>query len=595
MTRQLLFEILTHRLWARILILFCSFSAAVFGLLSPYFQKEFIDSLLGTTTHRVAHLVSPDQPQWLILCAFFSLLVTQGLIQLTNYLSYNEALIMQRRLADRLYDKMLKMRVDTLSQRPLGQIVAIYATDVPGATVVLEQSLASGASTLFPLILAPVALSMLFDIPLWPTLLLMISVSSLITAMAFLQSRYFYKFKQLAAERIGLVNEWIQNMRTYRILSWIPYIENKIYDVREVETMNRVRMVTNGQLMNALSTTVTTALNVVTLGSFVFFSTENLSPGEMMALLWVLTVFLTRPFRQMPWFFTFAFDSWTSLRRLGEFLSLQDELPTAPGSPAIPLTMHQKSEPALQIEGLNLKINGKQLLQDISFSVQPGELVAIVGEVGAGKSILLLSLLRETAAHFKKFEIFGQDALRMKPDEVRGQFSYVPQEGFIMSASLRENVAFIYDVPMQEDPGISESLRLAQFDLAQEEGQISLETEIGERGVNLSGGQRQRVSLARVHYLGQSVILLDDCLSALDVGTEHRLLEALIKGAWREKTRVLVTHRLSVLPEVDRIFFMSHGRLLQVGTFEELSNTSVEFQNFTRSLSKVEENVHAEV
>lgn len=153
-----------------------------------------------------------------------------------------------------------------------------------------------------------------------------------------------------------------------------------------------------------------------------------------------------------------------------------------------------------------------------------------------------------------------------------------------MSASLRENVAFLYDTPTDEDPGIVESLRLAQFDLKDEDIFHGLETEIGERGVNLSGGQKQRVSLARVNFLKTSILLLDDCLSALDVNTEEKLLNSLLKGAWKDKTRILVTHRLSVLKHVDRVFFMSHGKILQSGSYHELLKTNSQFRNYTKTV-----------
>jgi ABC-type multidrug transport system fused ATPase/permease subunit len=581
---RLFLEILLYRPWSRALILVSSLCAASFGLLAPYFQKEFIDALLGATSHRIIHIVDTSNPIFLIIAAFASLLIAQGFSQLTNYLGYREAVIMQRRLSEKLYDKMLSLRIDTMSQRPVGEVVSIYATDVPGATMVLEQTLPSGASTLFPLILAPFALSLVFSMPFWPTISLMLFVATINTGLAFRQSRYFFQYKHLGAKRIGLVNEWIQNIRTIRILGWIPFFERQILKVREIETDNRVSMVTNGQVMNSISTSVTFALNVVTLASLVFLSTEKLTPGEIMALLWVLTVFLTRPFRQMPWFFTMGFDAITSIKRLQDFLATQNEH----------VQTHlktEKEEPSpsasLEVKDLNLTINGKKILENLNFEIKPGEFIAVVGEVGAGKSMLLYSLLRETGAHFKKYFILGKNALEMSVDEVRKKYSFVPQEGFIMSASLRDNVSFLYDTPEESDETIVNSLKLAQFDLSREDVSLDLETEIGERGVNLSGGQKQRVSLARVNYLSSDILLLDDCLSALDVNTEELLLESLLQGAWKDRTRILVTHRLSVLPHVDRILFMSKGKIVRTGTFTELVKDE-EFRNYTRTVQSTE-------
>lgn len=584
--KSLFAEVAFTRLHARFLILGCSLVAAIMGLLGPFFQKEFIDILTGSKSQMpVTHFFA--NPLTYVLGAFICVLVAQGFSQLTNFLSAKEALYMQRVFARRLYEKTLNLKVDTMSGRPVGEIVSLYATDVQGATVFLDQTLPAGSSTLFPLILAPFAISYLFDIPLWPTLFLMVGITIFNSLMAFRQSKFFFMFKQLAAERIGLVNEWVQNIRTIRILGWTVYFEKNIHAKREVETHNRILMVTNGQIMNAISSSITFVLNVVALGSLIFYSKHSMTSGELLALLWIVAIFLTRPFRQMPWFFTFAFDSWTSLRRLEEFFATQNnQTPEENWEDGEDNLATASEKWALQVKNLRLNIGAKSVLKNISMNIAHGELIAIVGEVGSGKSLLLLSLLGETGASFEDLKIDGKDAMHMSLDELRSQFAYVPQEGFIMSASLRENVAFLYDIEPELDPNIEESLKLAQFDLSTERVEDGLDTEIGERGVNLSGGQRQRVGLARVHYHNAPILLLDDCLSAVDVDTEQRLFDELLMGAWQGRTRIMVTHRLTTLARVDRIFFLQEGKLLDHGRYEELLTRNALFREYTMSVAK---------
>lgn len=581
--KSLFSEVIFTRFYARVLILLSSLVAAVLGLFGPFFQKEFIDQLTGVQSH--LHLVHFDNPLFYVVGAFCSVLLAQTFSQLTNYLSVREALYMQKIFAQRLYEKTLHLRVDTMSGKPVGEIVSLYATDVQGATVFLDQTLPAGASTLFPLILAPYAISILFDIPPWPTVIMIFSIATLNTFMAFRQSKFFFRFKQLAAERIGLVNEWVQNIRTIRILGWITCFEKNIFLKREVETRNRVMMVTNGQVMNAISSSVTFVLNVVTLSSLVLYSKHQITGGELLALLWIVGVFLTRPFRQMPWFFTFAFDSWTSLKRLEEYFATKNNQTEKPTKAELKLELKDEKY-ALQIRNMNLVIGQRHILKEINLDVKHGEFVAVVGEVGSGKSMLLLSLLKETGASFNFYHVANKDALTVPLDELRSQFSYVPQEGFIMSASLRENVAFLYDIESERDSLVEESLRLAQFDLTTERVEKGLNTEIGERGVNLSGGQRQRVGLARVHFHQAPIMLLDDCLSAVDVDTEQKLFEQLLLGAWKQRTRILVTHRLSALNRVDRILFMEDGRIIDQGNFEELLARNEKFREYTTTVAK---------
>lgn len=583
MKRSLFSEVVFTRFYARILILVCSLIAAVFGILGPFFQKEFVDQL--TNTPGTLHLMQFNSPLGYVLGAFFCVLFAQAFSQFTNYLSIREALYMQRVFGKRLYEKTLNLQVDTMSGRPVGEIVSLYATDVQGATVFLDQTLPAGCSTLFPLILAPFALSVLFDIPLWPTVITMGVITLANTLMAFRQSKFFFRFKQLAAERIGLVNEWVQNIRTIRILGWTRHFEKNIFAKREVETRNRILMVTNGQIMNSISSSITFFLNVVALGSLIFYSKHALTGGELLALLWIVGVFLTRPFRQMPWFFTFAFDSWTSLKRLEEFFATRNNQ-TIDDEILENWDDGDSESWALQIRGLNLSVGPRRILRNINLDIKQGEFVAVVGEVGAGKSMLLLSLLRETGARFQVYRMNGKDVLESPLDDLRQHYAYVPQEGFIMSASLRENVAFLYDIEPERDGTVEESLHLAQFDLSTERVEKGLNTEIGERGVNLSGGQRQRVGLARVHFHQAPIMLLDDCLSAVDVDTEHKLFEQLLLGAWSERTRLLVTHRLSALNRVDRILFMENGEIIDQGSFEELLARNAKFREYTTTVAK---------
>ena len=252
----------------------------------------------------------------------------------------------------------------------------------------------------------------------------------------------------------------------------------------------------------------------------------------------------------------------SSCQRLEKFFRLPEE-PQAKGVPSVVSLLRNSPAigPGITIRGLSLQLGERGILNDIDFEAKPGEFVAIIGEVGSGKTQFLLSLLRDSPAVFDTFRIDDLDATRLSLPELRDLFSYVPQDGFTMSTTLRDNVAFAYDFAPDYDSEISESLRLAYFEPEQERMSGRLETEIGERGVNLSGGQRQRVGLARAYLHQRSIVLLDDTFSAVDVETEQKLIERLVLGKWKQHTRILVTHRLSVLEHADRVYIMERGRL----------------------------------
>ena len=581
-----------YRWWARLGIFLTALLGALAGVTTAVFQKVFVDQVLDAgvlETSKVENTFFVGlTPVGALLGAFFATVIAQGIALIGNFLAVREGTMLQRIFSEALYRKTLSIRTASLGATTVGEVVSIYATDVPGAVAVIDQVLPMAAVIVCSMVLGPLAVYWVCGIPMWATLTLMSVVIVFTLALAIRQSRFFWRFKQLAAERTGIVNEWVQSIRLLRILGWVESFERKIFLKRQEETANRVMMVTNGQFMNAFGSSINFIVNLVGVASLMYLSGRRVSPGELFAMLWIFGVFLQRAFRQMPWFFTLAFDSITSFRRLESFL--------ARPSDAGLVELRENAELAfpaalpLSVRGLDLKINGHKVLNDISFDLQAGEFVAVVGEVGSGKSMLALSLVGETGATFKGFQIGPIDALDLDVNERRRYFSFVPQEGFVMSASLRENILFHYDPSAENDDRVRRALALTHFKIEEELQGPGLETEIGARGVNLSGGQRQRVSLARAHQFNRPIVLLDDCLSAVDIDTERQLVRDLLNGAWRNKTRFLITHRLSILSLVDRVFFMENGSLVEQGSFQELLKKSQRMQEFVASVKRSEEN-----
>ncbi len=530
--KKILRIIFLERFSYRVLILVLSFLAAISGLALPYYQKHFSEDLTYTS---------------LTICIALSLVYLM-LYQLTLFVGQNEAIHSQKKLARTIYSHHLKLKPLTLQNKSVGEVVALYTTDIPSLTVWLEQSLPYGLTTLFPLILTPLFLSYYYKLsPLFSygLVAVLVIINGL---MAYRQSLFFFRFKQLAADRMGLVNEWIQNIRGLKILNWIEGFENKIIRKRREETRNRVSMVTNGQVMNSISSSMNFWLNLSILSFFIWFSDQSLSKSDLIALLWVTSVFLSKPLRQLPWFFTFVFDAWTSFKRLGEFLGLANKEFQAKEC----LALH--SNALLEIENLNLKIGNKQILSKIDLNINPGEIVAIIGPVGSGKTLLMKSIIGETPFTADRY--------------FKNKTSYVPQDHFVMSASLRDNMAFEYQSDLKQDSKIMSHLKKAQFDFELDRVQNGLDTVIGERGVNLSGGQKQRVSLARQLMRPEKLLLLDDPLSAVDIATEKKLIAEFKQMKSEGYSVVLTTQRFTVLPECDRIIFMINGRIEYDGSAE---------------------------
>ena len=531
----------------RLLILFLSLLAALLGLAVPYYQKSFLTHVDYST---------------LAICVGLSF-VYMVLNQMTLFVGQTESIQAQKKLAEILYRHNLGLKPLTLQKRSIGEIVSLYSVDIPSLTVWLEQSLPYGLTTLFPLILTPFFLMMFYDLPLTFSLGLVFALVLLNCLMAYRQSVYFFRFKILAADRMGLVNEWIQNIRGLKVLNWIEGFENRILKKRREETRNRMHMLTNGQIMNSISSSVMFWLNLAILGFFIWGYHGTFSKADIISLLWLTGVFLARPLRQLPWFFTFVFDAWTSYKRLSEFLNLENQ------SEIIFSKVKTDSGLLLEIKNLNLNIENRAILKNIDLKIRPREIVALIGPVGSGKSLLAKSIINETPF---TADIFYRDKI-----------SYLPQEHFIMSASLRDNMNFYYQSPVDFDSRIIRHLEQAQFSFELDRVTNGLETVIGERGVNLSGGQKQRVSLARQLMQPNSLLILDDPLSAVDVSTEKKMIEEFIKLKDDNYSILLTTQRFSVLPFCTRIVFLNFGAIEFDGTSEDFLKNP-RYNSFIRGL-----------
>jgi len=255
-----------------------------------------------------------------------------------------------------------------------------------------------------------------------------------------------------------------------------------------------------------------------------------------------------------------------SARRLLDYFKLADE-PAAPTAARAP-----DGVKALSVSQLAFGVQpGTDILRDISFALDAGQSLAIVGPIGSGKTVLLRMLLGEYAP------TAGGVTWGTAP-----RFAYCPQETFVASGTLRDNLTLFGKRDEWPDAALHRALELANLsqDVAQWPG--GLDTEIGERGLNLSGGQRQRLSLARAALHPADVIILDDPFSALDVGTEARVADELVFGQWQTRLRICVTHRLAQLERFDRILFLDADGASQFGTLAELLAESPRFANFLR-------------
>ena len=366
--------------------------------------------------------------------------------------------------------------------------------------------------------------------------------------------------------RVNLMTQALNAIRVVKYFAWEKSVSSEVTEIREKELSSRRKL--------AKSETVASLgyLGVSTLVLFVALAVHAMR-GQTMDAAIIFTcislfALLEGPFGDLSHLISRATAARVGARRILTFLTQEQ---VAVSELKVDATEDQVG---LSVHGLTMSYPeaSAPILKEIDFDVLPGKSVAIVGPVGSGKSSLLQALLGEFKLSAGLYEYVNTMGA-----EVRPRVAYVPQEAYIINGTLLENLQFGEVITKEETRRSLHNSCLAQ-DIRQWKG--GLRTEIGEKGVNLSGGQKQRVALARACLSKPQVVLLDDPLSAVDADTESQLCDRLLFGAWKDITRIVVTHRLEHLSRFDRVIFLDKGEIRAQGKFAQLNETSTEFAAF---------------
>jgi len=370
--------------------------------------------------------------------------------------------------------------------------------------------------------------------------------------------------KQMAEkdERIKMMNEVLTGIKVLKLYSWEESFIKAIKQIRNKE----VKIIRNSSIWYA-------AINFIfgcapTLVAVITFAVYCLTGNELTAskAFVALTLFnvMRTPLLAFPDTIVGCARAGVSIKRIQKFLDLEELDPD---------NVHKRklSSSAVTIENGSFYWSSKDapVLRKVSLSIPHGSLVAIVGQVGCGKSTLLSAVLGETEKlHGKVF--------------LEGTVAYVSQQAWIQNATLRENILFSRPLDSARYERVIDACALRP-DL--EILPAGDSTEIGERGINLSGGQKQRVSLARAVYFDADVYLLDDPLSAVDTHVGKHIFDNVVgpRGMLRNKTRLLATHGIHFLPQVDQIVVIKDGKISECGTYSELRANSGAFAEFLQT------------
>lgn len=253
-----------------------------------------------------------------------------------------------------------------------------------------------------------------------------------------------------------------------------------------------------------------------------------------------------------------------SLNRIGELLDAEPDVVDAPG--AVPL---QDIKGEIEFRDLSFRYPDGEYdaLQNVSFHIKAGENVGLVGKTGCGKTTLVDLILRTYNVPDGTLFVDGHDVNTVTIRSLRDGCAYVPQDNYLFSETIAENIAFGVDDSTRAQ--VEEAATLADLYGNIQEFHQGYDTMLGERGVTVSGGQKQRISIARALLKNAPILILDDSVSAVDTQTERVILKNL-RATRKGKTTILIAHRITTIREMDKLLYMEDGRITAVGTHDEL-------------------------
>jgi ATP-binding cassette subfamily B protein len=303
--------------------------------------------------------------------------------------------------------------------------------------------------------------------------------------------------------------------------------------------------------------------------------------GDLVAFMAYL-VMLTWPTIALGWVINVVERGSASMGRINKILEEQPEIPDNRDPQPPP----EEQDGHLEVRNLTFSYNGTEVLQGVSFSIQAGKVLAIVGRTGSGKSTLANLICHLYPVPQGTIFFGGRDLNEIPPSHLRSQIGYVPQDTFLFSETIRDNISLGRFDSSFED--VKDAARKSNI-LEDIEGfPNTFQTQVGERGITLSGGQKQRIAISRALLTDPRLLILDDALSAVDTYTEEQILQGL-SGETRGKTVILISHRISTIKNADQVLVMDQGKIVERGTHESLLESGGQYaQLYRRQLIREE-------
>ncbi|HEY2432178.1 MAG TPA: ABC transporter ATP-binding protein [Vicinamibacterales bacterium] len=540
----------------------CVVSTTAFQLLAPWVLKYAIDDLHRVVTREKLALYAGLLLGVSLMRGLFLFLMRRILIGASRDIEYD--------IRNDFFARLEQQPLGYYQARRTGDLMSRATNDLNAVRMMIGPAVMYTANTVLVFV---IAIGVMLTIDRRLTLLALLPLPFVTIAVRYFGSAIHRRFEQIQAQLSDIsavVQESLSGVRVVRAYRQEAHeIERFRRSNEEYLRRNRVLI----RLQGAFYPSMTLFLGLgslmvlwvgsrdvihghITLGEFVAFN------GYLVMLSWPMIAFgwVTNILQR-------GLASW------GRMLEVLDHEPAITDAAVTDRGRTAALDGAIDIRNLTFEYpqSGQPVLRDISLRIEGGQTAAFIGATGAGKSTLISLLPRLHEPPPGTICIGGVDIREIPLARLRGEIGFVPQEPFLFSASIADNIVLggTNDTKDTKDTKERESAAVARLDKDVAGFPKGYATTIGERGITLSGGQKQRTALARALYVDPKILILDDALSAVDTYTEEEILSRL-RSVMRQRTSIIVAHRISTVREADCIFVLDAGRVAERGTHAAL-------------------------